>query len=276
MKPILVLAFAISNLVACAQTDSTKAKPQVKLSLNYNSNLHYYGRTDSIQSSGYFPMVEFWATPNFYVNAAPIFVSNSVQSFEYAGSVASIGFQKVTPKWITSIYALKPFYTEEARLVQSALQAQTGVSLTRLSKVVNVTIGGDVKFSNAVDFGATAGIDHLVRIESGKGIFILDPSFTVNAGTQQFSRTYVQKGSGGSNPLPLPIPGNASGNSSSTVTETGKRFTVLSYEASVPLIYVQKKWMLLLTPAFVAPQNLVAGEYGKPMAYVTASVKYTF
>ncbi|GAB4093233.1 hypothetical protein [Flaviaesturariibacter terrae] len=282
MKPIFLLALSFCGLAASAQSDSTartdsvpKAKPQFKISLNYNSNLHYYGRTDSIRSSGYFPMAEFWATPNFYINAAPIFVNNSLQSFEYAGAVATIGFQKVTKKWITGLYALKPFYTAEARLVQSALKAQTGASVTRLNKLLNLTLGADAKFSSAVDFGASAGIDHLVRIELGKGVFVIDPGVTVNAGTQQFSSTYVKKGSGSNSPLPVPLPGN-NGGSSSTVTETGRRFAVLSYEATLPLIYARDHWMLLVTPGFVAPQNLVAGEYGKAMGYVTAGVKYTF
>ena len=272
MKPVLVLALSALSLGASAQSDSLKAKPQFKLSLHYLSSLHYYGRTDSIPGSGYFPMAEFWPTENFYVNAAPVFVSNALQSFEYAGAVATAGYQKVTQKWITSLYALKPFYTAEARLVQSALKAQAGASITRRNQVLNLTLGADAKFSSAVDFGASAGIDHLVRIGAGKGVFVIDPGLTINAGTQNFSSTYVTKGPGKSSPLPLPLPG--SNNSSTTVTETGRRFVLLSLEASVPLIYVRQHWMLLLTPAFVSPQHLLAGEYGKPTAYVTAAVKY--
>ncbi|RYY64685.1 MAG: hypothetical protein EOO12_09000 [Chitinophagaceae bacterium] len=113
-----------------------------------------------------------------------------------------------------------------------------------------------------------------MRIRRGKNLFLIDPSLTVNGGTQQFSRTYTRKNEG-NNSLPLPLPGNG-GASSSTVTETGRRFTLLSLEASVPLIFVRRHWMLLLTPAYVAPQNLLAGEYGKELLYVTAGVKYTF
>jgi hypothetical protein len=273
MKPIIFSALLVLSMAAHAQSDSTRNRPAFKLSLNYHSNLHYYGRTDSLRSTGFFPLAEFCITPKFYINAAPIFISNKAQSFAYAGTVSTIGFQSITPKWISGIYVLKPFYTKDAQLVQSALQAQAGASLTRLHQVLNVTIGADAKLSNAVDFGASAGVDHIVRIAApGGGVFVLDPAIAVNAGTQQFSTTYV-KNQGG-NSFPIPLPGTT--NSSSTETKSDKRFTVLSYEFSMPLIYARQHWMLLLTPAYVLPQNLVAGEHGENMFYVTAGLKYSF
>ncbi|TCJ15837.1 hypothetical protein EPD60_07710 [Flaviaesturariibacter flavus] len=277
MKKIFLALALLPGTALLAQSDSTK--PQLKLSVNYNSNLHYYGRTDSFRSSGYFPMVELYITPKFYVNAAPIFVSNKFQSFNYAGTVATAGYLNVTDKWLTSIYALKPFYTSEARLVQSALKAQAGASVGRLNKVANVTLGADVKFSDAVDFGASAGLDHIFRhmLPGSGGVIVVDPTVTVNAGTQRFSTTYVKQQNGnGNGPLGLPI-GNGNGNGgASTETVQSNRFNILSYEASVPVIYVRGKWMLLATPAWVSPQNLLAGEYGKDQFYVTAGLKYSF
>ncbi|RYY64686.1 MAG: hypothetical protein EOO12_09005 [Chitinophagaceae bacterium] len=64
MKSFLLLALSALSLGAAAQTDSsartdsTKPKPQFKLSVNYLSSLHYYGRTDSVPGSGFFPMAE--------------------------------------------------------------------------------------------------------------------------------------------------------------------------------------------------------------------------
>jgi len=67
------------------------------------------------------------------------------------------------------------------------------------------------------------------------------------------------------------------------VTEQVQAFNILSYEASMPLIYSRDKFQVLLTPAYVIPQNLLqlpdqpeASEYGKNMFYTTVTVKYTF
>lgn len=272
MKKVFLSAFILCSILVAAQ-DSSNTKPQVKLSINYNSNLNYYGRTDSLQSSGVFPMAEFWVNPNFYINAAPIFVNNKVQSFEYAGTVATIGYQHLTQKWLSNIYALKPFYKEGTDLAQAVLKAQTGFSVSRLNKVLNITLGGDAKFSDKIDFGATAGVDHIFRIQNkDNSVFVFNPSFYTYAGTQQFSSTTKKRNSS------LPLPGNTG-----TQTKTTNAFNILAYEVSIPVIYAKGKLMILATPSYIIPQNLVTvpnrpdlSERGEPTFYITAGIKYTF
>jgi hypothetical protein len=219
-------------------------------------------------------LLEFWATPNFYINAAPIFVNNKVQSFEYAGTVATIGYQYLTDKWLSNIYALKPFYKEGTNLAQSVLKAQSGISVSKLNKVANITVGGDVKFSDQIDFGATAGIDHIFRFKNkDNSVLVLDPAFYANAGTQRFRRV-VQKNNG----FGLPV-----GNNNNQQVETVNEFAILSYEASMPIIYAKGRWMLLVTPSYVMPQNLITvpnrpdlSEMGENTFYTTVGLKYTF
>jgi hypothetical protein len=260
---------------AQAQADSARSKkPQFRLSVNYNSNLNYYGRTDSQRSTGFFAMGELWVTPQFYINAAPVFVTNALQSFDYAGTVATMGFLKSSEKWVRHFYVLKPFYETGSTLVQSALKAQSGATVTRLGKGVNLTAGADVKWSNHLDIGATAGVDHIFRIENkDKSVWVIDPSVTAFAGTQQFSRTYTKQKSRG---LLLPP-------SEQRVTETGNRFNMLAYEFSVPLIYAKGHWQVLATPAYILPQNLLKvegrpdlSETGRNLFYATLALKHIF
>jgi hypothetical protein len=265
--------FTFQNIFG--QSDSTeKNTMRFKVGLNYNSGLNYYGRTDSLKSTGVFPMAELWFTKDIYVNAAPVFVNNAVQSMEYAGTVTSLGYLHTTDKWIANLYVLKPFYKQSSQLVQSALRAQTGASFSALNKILNFTFGGDVKFSDKMDFGATAGLDHLVKKEFKKqDVLVIDPSFYVYAGTQNFSASYTKKKAG-----LLFFPGNTE-----QVTENVTRFNLLAYELSVPLIYVKGKWMALLTPSYILPQNLVKdtehpelSETGQNLFYATVGLKYSF
>jgi hypothetical protein len=270
----LMLLVCANSYVQAQSEDSARTKPQFKIGLNYNSGLNYYGRTDSLKSSGFFPLAEFWATPNLYINAAPIFVNNKIQSFEYAGTVATIGYQHLSTKWLSNVYVLKPFYKESSELVQSALKAQTGVTVSRLNKILNITVGGDVKFSDQIDFGATAGLDHIIKIENAnKSILVFDPSIFASAVTQNFSNTYTRKQSNG----PL-FPGTQQ-----QVTERITEFNLLSLEVSMPVIYAKDKWMFLLTPSYIMPKNLVSvpnrpdlSERGENMFYTSIGVKYTF
>jgi hypothetical protein len=278
MKRIQIIILNLSLLsfqLSFAQADSTqKQKPKFKIGINYNSGLNYYGRTDSLRSSAVFPSAELWFTKDVYVSASPVFVNNAVQSFEYAGTVASLGYLHTTDKWITNLYLLKPFYKQSSELVQSALKAQTGLSFSRLSKILNVTVGGDLKYSDKIDFGITAGVDHLIRKQlKDNSVLVIDPSFYAYAGTQNFTNTYYKKKSG-----LLLFPG-----STEQVNESVTKFNVLAYEFSVPVVYAKGKWMVLATPSYILPQNLikVAGrpdlsERGKNMFYATAGLKYTF
>lgn len=260
---------------AAAQTDSTSTKRDIfKISLNYNSNLNYFGRTDSLQSSGVFPLAELWATENFYINAAPIFINNAVQKMDYAGTIATIGYQHTTDNWFSNVYLLKPFYTAETDLVQSALKAQTGVSISNLNPIVNITLGGDVKWSDAMDLGGTAGVDHAFRMENKTGgVWVINPSLFAYAGTQRFSQTYTQRKKGS-----LLFPGREE-----TVTENYSRFKILAYEASVPLIFAKGVWQVTVTPTYVIPQNLLQvpnqpqlSERGEKTVYTTFRLKYAF
>jgi hypothetical protein len=196
---ITLLCLFLIFSAAQAQADSARSKKvQFKLSVNYNSNLNYLGRTDGQRSTGFFPMGELWVTPQFYINAAPVFVSNAMQSFDYAGTVTTMGFLKSSDKWMRHVYVLKPFYERGSTLVQSALKAQSGASITRLGRGLNLTAGADAKWSNKLDIGATASVDHIFRIENkDKSVLVIDPSVTAYAGTQQFSRTYTKRKAGG-------------------------------------------------------------------------------
>lgn len=252
-----------------------KKAAQFKISANYNTGLNYYGRVDSLKSSGFFPLAELWFNESFYINAAPVFVNNTAASFQYAGTGTAAGYQfNSKNKWLGNIYVLKPFYTERSKLVQSALKAQTGMTLTWLNKYLNITGGADAKFSDKTDYGITAGVDHIFRHQiNDKTVLVIDPSATINAGTQQFTKSYLKRNSGF-----LFFPGNEQ-----LVTESAQKFNILSYEFSAPVIFATGKLHLLFTPSYVIPQNLLTiegrpdlSERGENMFYATMGAKLSF
>jgi hypothetical protein len=259
-----------------AQEDSaTKTEVKFKAGVYYNSNLNYYGRTDSLRSSAVFPVAEIWFNKKFYINAAPVFVNNAITSFDYAGTVATAGYQAKSEneKWLTHIYLTKPFYENSSQLLQSALKAQFNTSFSWLNKIININFGGDIKLSDKYDFGLTAGVDHLFRhsFEHDWKLFV-NPSAYLNAGTQRFTSTYYKKSSF------LFLPGVEQ-----QVSEEVNKLNILSYELSMPVILAKNKLQVIIIPAYVIPQNLITvqgrpdlSERGKEMFYVTAGAKYNF
>jgi len=273
----IVALILLCSYAATAQTDSVNNEDDqthFKIGVYYNSALNYYGRTDSLKSSGFFPMAELWFNKNFYVSAAPVFVNNAVASFDYAGTVATAGFQfNEKDKWFGNLYFVKPFYESSSQLVQSALKAQGAMSLSWMSKVINITAGGDIKLSDKMDFGLTGGVDHIIRHQfADNSVLVVDPSAYVYAGTQQFTSTYYKKSHF------LLFPGVEQ-----SVSEEVKSFNILSYELSMPVIFAKGKLQLLFTSAYVIPRNLITvqgrpdlSERGKEMFYATIGAKVTF
>lgn len=260
---------------AAAQTDSAGQGEKItfRLGLFYNSRLNYYGRTDSLHSSGIFPVAEIGFGKHFYLNGTPVFTYNPVSRFTYAGTIVTAGYLFRNTKWAGHSYLTKPVYQSNSQLPQSALQWQAAASFSRLGRWINITGGGDIKYSNKVDFGITAGLDHLFRFEPGKSwIWVIDPSAYINAGTQHFtSTTYKKSGF-------FIFPGIQQ-----EVTEKTSRFEVLSYEFSIPMVIAKGKFQFILNPAFVIPQNLVTvtgrpdlSERGKQSFYFTAGFRQGF
>jgi len=272
---ILPLMLTIQHAIAQEDDNTQTDKIKFKMGAFYNSRLNYYGRTDSLRSSGFFPLAEIWFNKNIYINAAPVFVSNAANRFEYAGTVATAGYQAKSKneKFLTHIYFTKPFYTRTSQLVQSALKEQLSGSFSWQNPLLNLTFGADVKHSDRIDYGLTAGLDHVIRHEfSNQYVLVIDPSAYVYTGTQQFTKTYYQKNSF------LILPGTEQ-----AVNKQVSRLNILAYEFSAPVILARNNWQFILIPAFVIPQNLVTvenrsdlSERGKKMVYVTAGAKVSF
>lgn len=277
MKKILficILFFISFQLFSQADSTASKGRPQLKVGTFYISHLNYYGRSDSLQSSGFFPIAEFWFNDKVYLNAAPVFINNATTSFEYSGTVATVGYQgrSKNEKFFTHIYIVVPFYKPSSVLPQSVLKAQSTANISYLNKTLNFNGGIDFRLSDKMDYGISAGVDHLFKKKiNQKTVLVLDPSAYVYAGTQQFTKTYYKKSSF------LFFPGVEQ-----QVNEDVSNLNVLSYELSMPIVLGINKFQVILNPSYVIPQNLIqienrpeVSESGNNMFYLTAGVKFT-
>ncbi len=245
-------------------------KDEFSASVNYQSALHYFGRTDSLQSSGLFPSIGFQSRTGLYAQGNFIFVHNNSQPTTYTGTTIEAGYRfPQTDHFSGNLFYTQFLYQDKSTLVQSALKSQTGINLNYLNKIININSGVDLKFSNQTDMGVTLGLDHLFLIPTGveHTAFAIDPSVYAYAGTQNFSNTYLEK----KNILGIPV--------TQQTTSQVTQLNILSYEVSVPVVFVSGKFNASVTPSYTIPQNLitVAGrpdlsERGKSLFYVTVGV----
>ena len=240
----------------------------------YNSAINYYGRTDSLKSKAFIPFAGINFRNGMYINASFAFISNEL-STKYAASIVEAGYRFKNRKenWTGNIFVNGFFYDKQSGLVQSALKGSAGINVSHTNKILNINFGGDVKWSNATDFTAFAGLDHLFRTENlGPGVLVIDPSVYLYAGTQHFTETYYQ------DKQFLIFPAGQE-----EITKNSSRFSILSYELSCPIVYGYKKVQLVVNPSYVIPENLISvpgrpdfSEQGTNLFYVVTAIRFTF
>lgn len=264
---------------ADSQNVVDSARNEFTASINYQSALHYFGRVDSLKSSGVFPIVGFKSKIGLYLNSTFIFVQNAATSLNYTGTILEGGYRFPTSKNFSgNVYYDHFLYQDKSVLVQSAVKGQAGINTTYSSNVVNVNAGGDMKFStDQTDFGLTAGLDRLFLLKDviENAVFGINPSAYIYSGTHNyFQNVKNSRGQGLGSLL-----GNGNGNNSSSSIQQAKKFTILAYELSAPIVFVKGKFNAYLSPAYIMPQNLVTvsgrpdlSERGSNMFYVSAGV----
>lgn len=210
--------------------------------------LHYYGRTDNQKSNALLPtvLVQFDSI-GLYASGTSVLLSNKIQSLDYAGTIAELGLRFGKSTGITgNIYGNK-FVYNTTQLPQSVLKEQVGLNLNYLSKVINITSGGSAAFSdNRTDFFTTGGLNKNFTILNGKSVFVITPSAVINAGSQNFTSAYYKQNTVAGIPV-----------NNTLVMQRGRRFNILSYEFSTPVIWAYKNLFLIATPTFVMPESII-------------------
>lgn len=263
----------IKDSVAIKDSSASQEKNHFIIGATYNSGMNYYGRVDSLKSSGVYSFIGFSAKNGLYLNATFVFLHNNLES-EYAATLLEGGynFKNKGGNWAGSLSATRYLYRDNTILPQSAIKESAAASLSNLNKIINVTLGADVKFSDHTDIGAQTGLDHIIRFPNvfGNGVIVLDPSAYMYAGTQSFTQTYYQK----KNLLFVPVAEEEVRNS--------REFNILAYEFSMPIVYSYKKVNLIILPAYILPQNILSvpgqsglSEKGENLFYITATLKFT-
>lgn len=271
------IAFSQTDTVTTVRTRDTTRKPATfTFGIDFYSNLHYYGRVDSLRSTAWVPNV-FWQFGNgIFVNSSLIFINSSGQALKYTAATLGAGYKWGKPGrvkgWGGSFYAAKFFYSNKI-LIQSSQDGQIGATLNYTNKIANLNFGTSLVFGDQSDYFMNVGTDHLFRKIWDKGsyknIFAFIPTLNVNAGTQRFNNSYYQQ-----RLFPL---------TDTLIVESSKKFKILSVELNVPFVYIHNRLAFTLTPGVVFPTNVikVAGrpdlsENAKTLGYVNFGVSYSF
>ena len=265
----------VTDTSAVTTATAPADRTHLNIGVTGNSTMNYYGRTDSVKFRGLYPFVGIAFKGGLYVNASFVFIGNE-QDHEYAATILEGGYNFGTKNghWAGNLSATKYYYQQNTDLVQSVIKGTAAASLTNLNRIANITAEADARISDKVDGGCQGALDHTIRISKvlgASGVLVIDPTTTVYAGTQHFTQTFLQE----QKFLFVPM-GQA------TLARNSQIFSVLAYEASLPIVYGYKGLNIMVDPAYILPQHVLNGN-GEVMAagavsdlfYVTLTVKVT-
>ena len=261
-----------ANAIAEAPTNTVAT---VLGGIVYAPRLHYYGRTDNLKSSAFLPTVNvFFDSAHLYAAGTAVLINNKQQDLQYAGSIAELGFRFGKFEGLSgNIYGNKFFYNSTVALPQSALEEQAGINLSQHTEFINFSAAASAAFSKErTDFFASPGINKIFKWKLKKGLLLLTPTYTLNMGSQNFTTVTTKRDILG------PITG-----SDQQVFEQNRDFKILDHELSLPLIYATKHLILMATPSYVRPENIIQvsghpelSEKAENLFYVNLSLLYTF
>ncbi|HEV2355311.1 MAG TPA: hypothetical protein VGR89_13770 [Puia sp.] len=282
MNSILIAKLFASSLSLVApakdtsvvgDTTSVTQRTHLNISMTYNSIMNYYGRTDSVKYYGLYPAVGIEFKGGIYVNGSFVFIGND-QRRQYAATVLEAGYNFASGNghWAGNLSATKYYYQGNTDLVQSVIRGMAAASLTNLNNIANVTLEANARFSDKVDEGLQGGLDHTIRLRrvlASDGVLIIDPTVTVYSGTQHFTQTFLQE----QKFLFLPTGEQA-------LSQNSQVFSILAYEASLPVVYGLKGLNVVFDPAYILPQHVLGanGEVVPPASvsnlfYITLTMK---
>lgn len=247
IKKILIVLF-VGSLFANGLLAQDTSKNVFTGSVNYQSLLHYFGRVDTLKSSGFFPALNFKLKTGFYISSTFIFIQSQGKNLHYTGTLLEGGYRLPENKLITGNgYYTQYLYNSNTVLKQASIKSQAGINTTFNNKVVNINLNGDIKFSrDNNDYGVSAGLDKMILLKNILPHFVLalNPSIYANAGTQKYTSASTNKSIFG-------IP------SSPSKVDSYNQFSILSYEVSLPVVLVRGKLNGYISPSYVMPQNIL-------------------
>ena len=265
----------VCMLLQAQQADSSAPKKKITFTtgVGFNAALNYYGRTDSLKSQAVYPFAGITLQNGLYLFSNFIFINNAVAT-SYAATTIEAGYKFKNKKenWRGNIFGARFFYNADVSLVQSVVKEQAGINMVNTNKVVSISGGADAKFSNQTDFGAYTGLGHAFRFDSvgKKGVIVITPSAYSYFGTQRFTKSWLQQ----KRFLIIPV-------GDQLVTQNSSKFNILSYELSCPVVYGIGKMNIILTPAYVIPQNVITTDGSNSqktdnLFYTTATIRFDF
>ncbi|WP_291104655.1 MULTISPECIES: hypothetical protein [unclassified Flavobacterium] len=239
------------NLMPKKDKDSATEKSYFKFSNSFLTNDVYNGRQDSIVKPYLKPSIGYFNKSGFAASITGFYLTLANQNRFDSFSLDMNYSYHPTSNFTTGISANRTFYSKSSTALTSSSTGSLGANLGYDFGFIEIMAQGNVLFSEKKDFGLNIEFLHEFIIGKDGTKFAITPTFDIDLSTLNYYGEYVSrkisKGKAKSNPNTTTI--------TSQTFVNNNHFTLLSYEASLPVSYEINHFVLFVIPTLAIPQN---------------------
>jgi hypothetical protein len=267
---LFVLLITFNNMYA-----QNKKNITITAGINYQNNMQYVGRTDSVITPLVTPNLRLSLKNGFYAEGEMYFNTND---HKIDGGYISAGYEYDGKNWGTGIDLSKYFFNSQSTIIKSDISTSLGAYLYYDTKFVTLNVEPNYDFGSNGDFVIGAGLSKDISFDNlfKNGNIKITPKFYDWMGTQSFAQNHTIEINNGN--------GKGKGNNPTVSTTQNNSFEQLSLEVSLPVeLTIKKHFKLSATPLLSFPKNVnqlggwyASSNYPKSIFIFTTGIAYTF
>ena len=250
---------SLDNKIDSLLKNSKKAS--FKLGVNYLSNNVFMGRADTVTTAIVLPELKYTFKNGIFVSAGANYIPNRVNNKLDGGSLAGGYDFDITDNFAGGISFTKLFYNSTSTEIGSSISSVISANLNYdIASIITPTLSVDyniIKQGFGNDVFINAGLSHDFAVEGifgKKDLFIISPTVTMNAGTQNFYDAYfvLKK-------YKLTAKAQALATAAQKLIAKRKeqlsQFEMLNYEFSAPVEYKIGVLIFSFIPTYAVAEN---------------------
>lgn len=284
-----ILSMTFSFFAVTAQNNentvkelSAKENSYILTDVSFISDAVFMGRKDSIAAPYLLPSIGYYDKSGIFLDVSASYLTSSNES-RVDLFLLSAGYLFNSKNWSGGIAGNGYFFNQDSYNVQSEMTAGITGLLSYDLKVFEASLAASSFFSTDSNTDIFAELTVGRTFYAAEKSFLIKPSVSVGAGTQNFYEAYYQSSRLGNRK------DHSTGNqnqsiSNNIVINEATQFNILNIELSIPLQYYYKSFIFSVIPVVAFPQSsatittddAVISEDLESTFYLSAGISYWF
>ena len=250
---VFLLQINLINAQITKDEDTEIEKSYFKFSNSFLTNDVYNGRQDSIVKPYIKPSIGYFDKSGFSTSVTGYYLTLANQDrFDYFSFDMDYSYN-LTPNLTTGITANRTFYNKSSTALKSSILGSLGANLGYDFGFIEIMTEANVLFSKKKDISLNIELLHEFTIgeDEDDTNFVITPTFNIELNSLNYYEGYLNRKIGKKKAIAHPNITSIT----SQVFVNNNHFSLLAYEASVPVSYEFNNFVLFAIPTLAIPKT---------------------